>query len=50
MALALITGIGLGLAVSKSLAQSNGGDLTVVRKPGPGATFVFTLQMAPGGS
>jgi len=36
-------GIGLGLAVSRSLAQANGGDLTLAVGAGPGATFVLTL-------
>lgn len=40
-------GIGLGLAVSKSLAQANGGDLGVSSEPGRGATFVFAMPVAP---
>ncbi len=36
-------GIGLGLAVSKSLAQANGGDLAVTSEPGMGATFIFAM-------
>jgi signal transduction histidine kinase len=40
-------GIGLGLAVSKSLAQANGGDLAVTSESGRGATFVFTMPAAP---
>lgn len=40
-------GIGLGLAVSKSLAQANGGDLAVTSEPGQGATFVFAMPVAP---
>jgi signal transduction histidine kinase len=36
-------GIGLGLAVSRSLAESNGGTLTVSSAPGQGATFSLTL-------
>jgi signal transduction histidine kinase len=39
-------GIGLGLAVSKSLAQANGGDLTLVSAPGQGARFAFTVPVA----
>jgi signal transduction histidine kinase len=39
-------GIGLGLAVSRSLAQANGGDLTVRSTPGSGATFLFTMPVA----
>jgi len=41
-------GIGLGLAVSKSLAQANGGDLTVSSEPGKGATFIFAMPAAAG--
>ena len=40
-------GIGLGLAVSKSLAQANGGDLAVTSEPGRGATFIFAMPTAP---
>jgi signal transduction histidine kinase len=40
-------GIGLGLAVSKSLALANGGDVSVSSEPGAGATFVFTMPVAP---
>jgi signal transduction histidine kinase len=40
-------GIGLGLAVSRSLAQANGGDLTVRSTPGSGATFLFTMPVVP---
>ena len=38
-------GIGLGLAVSKALAQANGGDLSLVSGPGESATFAFTLPV-----
>jgi len=41
------TGIGLGLAVSKSLAQANGGDLSCASRPGRGATFAFAMPAAP---
>ena len=40
-------GIGLGLAMSKSLAQANGGDLAVASHPGRGATFAFVMPAAP---
>lgn len=41
-------GIGLGLALSKSLAQANGGDLALVSAPDQSATFAFTLPVAEG--
>lgn len=40
-------GIGLGLAVSKSLALANGGDIAVVSNPGMGATFIFAMPAMP---
>lgn len=39
-------GIGLGLAVSRTLARANGGDLTCRSTPGEGATFTLTLPVA----
>jgi signal transduction histidine kinase len=39
-------GIGLGLAVSRSLARANGGDLILAGSGGPGATFVLSLPTA----
>jgi signal transduction histidine kinase len=36
-------GIGLGLAVSRSLARANDGDLTVMSTQGAGATFILVL-------
>lgn len=41
-------GIGLGLAVSRSLAVANGGALAVASRPGEGATFSLTLPAAQG--
>ncbi|PKH25812.1 aerobic respiration two-component sensor histidine kinase ArcB [Enterobacterales bacterium CwR94] len=38
------TGTGIGLAVSRRLAQSMGGDIAVHSQPGEGACFVLTLQ------
>ena len=37
------TGLGLGLYISRQLAEAHGGTLTVRSKPGEGATFIFTL-------
>lgn len=42
------TGHGLGLAVSRELAQSMGGSLTYNPEPAPGATFVLQLRSAHG--
>ena len=39
-------GIGLGLALSKTLAQANGGDLVLVQEAGRGATFAFFMPVA----
>lgn len=36
-------GMGVGLAVSRSIIQRNGGRLWAVRNEGPGATFSFSL-------
>jgi signal transduction histidine kinase len=43
-------GTGLGLALSKSLAQANGGDLRLVSQAGEGARFVFTLPVTGPGA
>jgi signal transduction histidine kinase len=42
-------GIGLGLAVSRTLAHANAGELTVTSPPGEGATFRLTLPIANNG-
>ncbi|HTN95203.1 MAG TPA: ATP-binding protein [Gallionella sp.] len=39
-------GIGMGLAISRSLVEANGGQLWVDPQEGPGATFHFTLPLA----
>lgn len=36
-------GIGLGLALSRTFARANGGDVTVTSEPGQGATFHLSL-------
>jgi C4-dicarboxylate-specific signal transduction histidine kinase len=39
-------GIGLGLAVSRTLMQSNGGDITFTSTPGAGTTFSIRLPVS----
>ena len=39
-------GVGLGLAISRSLARGMGGDVTVDSEPGAGSTFRVTLTRA----
>ncbi len=41
-------GTGLGLAVTRSVAQSHGGDVTVQSEPGVGSCFTVTLPLQPG--
>jgi signal transduction histidine kinase len=42
-------GVGLGLPVSRSLAQLLGGTLTVASTPGRGSTFILRLPRKPAG-
>jgi PAS domain S-box-containing protein len=38
-------GMGLGLAISRTIVESHGGRLWMTRNPGPGTTFHFTLPL-----
>jgi two-component system sensor histidine kinase TtrS len=43
-------GLGLGLAISRSILESHGGSLSARQNPGRGATFTFTLPLSSEGS
>jgi two-component system, OmpR family, sensor histidine kinase BaeS len=40
-------GVGLGLAIARSLVQAHGGTITADSQPGRGTTMRFTLPLAP---
>ncbi len=42
------SGMGMGLAISKTIVQSHGGKLWARNNDGPGATFYFTVPVASG--
>jgi signal transduction histidine kinase len=41
------TGLGLGLYISRQLAEAHGGTLTARSKPGEGAIFILALPRDP---
>jgi signal transduction histidine kinase len=42
-----VGGTGLGLVITRSLVEMQGGEMQVSSKPGHGSTFRFTLPLAP---
>jgi len=41
-------GMGMGLAISRTIIEAHGGKIRAENNPGPGASFIFTLPCGPG--
>ncbi|MFL5357097.1 sensor histidine kinase [Archangium sp.] len=44
-----VSGLGLGLYITREIAQAHGGDISVESRLGEGSTFIVTLPLGAGG-